>query len=127
MRTVLMSPPRSLAKTASAVIRLEAERYQCAAEPRLPAAVKWSASSAAEPQSLIDATGFQVVAWMPRLSIHDVSRSSGAKTQNGPRAARCRAVRRTSSSLVEVAIAAPDQVSSVGTTTVDVLPERWTP
>src|SRR5712692_3102320 len=38
MRTLLMSPPRSLAKTASAVIRLEAERYQCAAPPRLPAA-----------------------------------------------------------------------------------------
>src|SRR5712692_9953033 len=83
MSTVLMSPPRSIAKTASAVIRLEAERYQCAAAPRLPAAAKWSASSAAEPQSLIDATGFQVAAWRPRLSIHEVSRSSGAKIATG--------------------------------------------
>src|SRR5260370_11157466 len=107
MSTVPMSPPRSLAKTVRAVIRLEADRYQCAAEPRLPAAVKWSASSAAEPQSLIDATGFHAVAWRPRLSIHDVSRSSGPKTQTVPPLVRFRAVSPTSSPLVEAATADP--------------------
>src|SRR5487761_949162 len=127
MSTVLMSPSRSLAKIASALIRLEAERYQWAALVRLPWAVKWSASSAAEPQSVIEVIGFQVAARRPRVAIHDVSRSSGAKTDTGPTPVRCRAVRRTNSSLVEVAMAAPDQVSSVGTTTVEVLPDRWTP
>ena len=79
-----MSPPRSLAKTHSAVIRLDAERYQCEALLRLPLAVKWSASSAAEPQSLIDAIGFQVAARYPSAAIQEVSRSNGAKTQTGP-------------------------------------------
>src|SRR6266568_509075 len=111
MRSVAMSPLRSFARTASAVIRLEAERYQCPAPLRLPCAVKWSASSAAEPQSVTDAIGFHVAATSPSSSIHDVSRSSGAKTQTGPILDRYRAVRRTSSSLVEVARAAPDQVS----------------
>src|SRR5216683_2967875 len=106
-----MSPPRSFAKTQSAVIRLPAERYQCAAPP----------------QSLTPPMGFHVAALSPSSEIHDVSRSSGAKTETAPRLARCRAVRRTNSSLVDVATALPDQLRSVGTTTVEVLPDRCTP
>ena len=46
-----MSPPRSRSQTASPVIRLEAARYQWVDVPRLPSAVKWSASSEADAQS----------------------------------------------------------------------------
>ena len=62
LSTKAMSLPRSLASTASAVIRLAAERYQWASDPRFPAAVKWSASSAAEAQSLTEAMGSHVAA-----------------------------------------------------------------
>src|SRR5690348_7584477 len=122
-----MSSPRSLANTPRPVSRLEAERYQCALSPRLPRAVKWSASSAADAQSLRAAIGFQVDAERPSSSSHERSRSRGAKTQTGPRLDLCPEVRLTSSSLVEVATTVPNQVSNVGTTTLEVLPERWTP
>src|SRR5260370_7493876 len=122
-----MSPPRSLAKTQSAVIRLPAERYQWAARLGFPPAVKWSASSAAEPQSLSQPIGFQVVARSPRSAIHEVSRSSGAKTETAPIVARCREVRRTSSSLVEVATTLPDQVRRAAPTTRQALPQPPTP
>src|SRR6266550_9264877 len=67
--TERISPPRSRAHTARPAIRLEAARYQCAEEPCLPEAVKWSASSAAAPQESTASIGFHVAARRPSLAI----------------------------------------------------------
>ena len=122
--SVPISPPRSRSHTASPVRRLDAARYQCDESPRLPGAVKWSASSAAVPHESTASSGFHVAGSRPSSRIQAWSRSSGANTATGPIDTRTWAVSSTSSCLVEVATAASSQPSSVGTTTVEVLPER---
>src|SRR5712692_7806066 len=122
--TERMSPPRSRSQITSPLIKLEAARYQCALCPRLPSAVKWSASSAAAPDDEAASSGFQVELSSRSRPNQDRSSSRGANTHTGPTRRRWSRVRLISSSFVEVAVAGPIQVSSVGTTTLEVLPER---